>query len=271
MEDFLESALNKTLAENKINDQFFSFPEKFGVAQLVAKQDLVLSGTPLFKFCLTQIDPDLNYEEHFNAGQEILCNQSVSQVDGNLISLLKLQTTALDLLGFFSGLATQTRKFVKVCEKSRTRILDHCKSLPGYTHWYRQAMKDGGAVTHPPYLKNHFIMGERYIQVAGGLQQAVMNFRNRSNIPITVEVKNIEELKTACKLEVNHIRFKNEDRQNIKEGLHLVPENIKTEIHSSVCLKDIPEIQELGVDFINIESLTHSFHPVSFEIIFDSE
>ena len=263
MEDFFESVLNNTLIEDKINDQFFSFPEKFGVAQLTARQDLVLSGTPLFGFFINQIDTGINYEEYFTSGQEVLRGQSVSQVDGNLISLLKLQRTSLGLLELFSGLATQTRKFVKACQKSQTRVLENCKPLPGYDPWYKQAMKDGGAVEHPSPMKNHFIMDQKYIHTAGGLKQAIINFRNR-NIPVTVEVKNPGEIKTACEAGVNYIRFKNENKQILRENLNLIPENIKTEICGHICLESVPEIIKLGVNFINLESLTHFFQSRKF-------
>ena len=268
MEDFFESALKKTLFQNKIGNQFFNLPEKFSVVQLIAKQDLVLSGTDLFKICLEQIDQQLNYDEYFTVGQEVLQGQSVFQIDGSPVSMLKLQKTALELLEIFSGLATQTRKFVKAC-KGDLQVLDSCKFIPGYTHWYKQAMKHGGAVKYPSHLENHFIIDQKHIQIAGGLKKAIMAFQNRNNISIIVDVENNGEIKTACEFGASHIRFKNENKQKIKEGLSSIPKNVQTEIYGSLHLKDIPEIMELKVDFINLESLTHSFNPVGFEMIFN--
>ncbi len=271
MEDFFKSVLNRTLTENNINDRFFGFPEKFGIAQLVAREDLVLSGTSLFHYYMNHIDPDLNCEEYFMAGQEVLCNQSVSLVDGDITSLLKLWAKGLSLLELFSGLATQTRKFVKACHGSQTRVLDHCQPVPGYGPFYKKAMKDGGAIECPLSMKNDFIMDRKHIYLAGGLKQAVINFRNRSNSSIIVEVKNTEEIKTACELGVKHIRFKSENSGAIKEGLDFVPGDVKTEIYGHIRLEEIPEIIDLGVNFINLEFLTHFFSPVNFELVFEGE
>ena len=269
MEDFFKSVFNETLKEIRVHDRFLNFTEKFGVVQLVARQDLVLSGIPSFQSCLNCIDPNINYEEFFASGQEVLCGQSVFQLDGNLISILKIQTTGLNLLELFSGIATQTKKFVKACQKSQTQILNRCKPVPGYKPWYRQAMEDGGAVEQPISIKNCLIVDQNHIRMAGGLKEAVISSRNHGYSSVSVEVKNPEEVKTACKLGVNHIQFKVANSLSIKEELKSVPENIKTEIRGVVSLEKISEILELEVDFINIESLTHSFNPVSFEMVFN--
>ena len=271
MEDFFESVLNKIIAEIKPDHRFLNLSEKFGVARLVAKQDLILSGAEFLKYYIKKMDEDLNYVEYFQSGQEVLKDQTVFQIDGNLDSLLKIQKTALEPMELFSGLATQTKNFVKTCKGSPTKVLESCKPIPGYAPWYKRAMKNGGAVKYPPHLEGHFNIDQRHIEIAGGLKNAFISFQKRNDSPIAVDVRTPEEVKTACQLKISHIRFENKNREKIKESLKLIPEDIQTEIFGSICLKDISEILKLKVDYLNLESLTHSFNPVGFEIIFNRE
>ena len=101
MEKDFENILAKNINQNGAVEKFFSSSEKFAIAQLVAQQDMILSGTSLFKFCLDLIDPKLNLNEHFIDGQRVLKGQNIFQFDGRLVSILKLQKNPLNLLGFF--------------------------------------------------------------------------------------------------------------------------------------------------------------------------
>ena len=64
----------------------------------------------------------------------------------------------------------------------------------------------------------------------GGLEKAVKDFRNHSSKPLSVEIKNPEELNVSIKLQVRHIRFKTEVLPSIDSILSLVPKDTKTEI-----------------------------------------
>ena len=177
----------------------------------------------------------------------------------------------LNALGLFSGVATEIRKFVKTCQGSQTKILNHCRAIPGYESLYEQAMKDGGAVQYSSDLKDCSDLDQDSIYVAGGLKQAIINFRRYSSAPVSVEVKNIEEIQTACELEVALIKFGIDTYPFIKENLKSVSKGVKTEIYGQISLESVLEIVKLGVDFINLEPLTPCFNPVDFELIFDRQ
>ncbi|MCJ8276674.1 MAG: hypothetical protein MJK18_07520 [Bdellovibrionales bacterium] len=58
--------------------------EAFGVAQLIAKQDLTLSGCDFFEQSLHHRDPNLNINWNFKDGDSVINQQIIAQIDGNL-------------------------------------------------------------------------------------------------------------------------------------------------------------------------------------------
>ena len=272
MEKDFESLLTKSLTQEEAVEKLFGSSEKFAVAQLIAEQDMILSGSSLLKFCLGLIDPKLNLNEYFTDGQRILKGQNILQFDGNLISILKLKKKALKLLEFFSSLATGVQKQVNICKNLQIKVINRVQGFPGYEIWFEKALEDGGTQIYPPELKDSFFMDWNFHYMAGGLEKAVENFRchNSKARPLSVEIKNTEELKTSTELKVRHIRFKADVLPSIHNASSLIPKDTKTEIIGPISPEKLTDLKELKVDFISLETLSpHLFSPVKLDLVFD--
>ena len=265
MKELISEAFKGKLAK----EQSLGLQKKFGIARVVAGEDFVLSGLPWFETCLHYANSDLNCHCHFMSGQQVLCDQTIAQVDGNLVSLLQTAEVALSLLEFFSSVATQTRKFVNACQPYSTRILNSCKPLPHYDIWRKKAMDDGGAMKHP--IGDPLVIGQAHIKMAGSLKEAIQSARCHSEKAIVAQTKTLEEVKVACELKVDFIRVESGQNQTMKKALDMINGNIQTEACGFIPLERIPEIAQLGFDFISMEAFTHSMNPLNLKLIFDGK
>jgi len=76
--------------------------------------------------------------------------------------------------------------------------------------------------------------------------------------PIEVEVKDLEELQIALRLDVERIMLDNMDMNKMKEAVVITHGRTPLEASGNVSLERIRDIAETGVDFISIGVLTHS-------------
>jgi nicotinate-nucleotide pyrophosphorylase (carboxylating) len=269
MEDLIQKAFLEDIPHKDLTTTSLKTKDKFGCAQLIAKQDLVLSGSPLFEASLHHLDPGLEVSWQFKPGDEVLDRQILAQISGNLISLIQAERVALNFLGLLSGIATQTSHFVKACAGTQARILDTRKTIPLYRAFSKQAVIDGGGHNHRMNLSDAILIKENHIAIAGGFRECIKQIRSQSDQPIEVETKNIHEVQEAVELKVSRIMLDNMSLQEMSRCLELIPESIETEASGNMTLDRIPDVAALGVDFISVGALTHSAKNADFSLIFD--
>lgn len=243
--------------------------EKYGMARLIAKEDLILSGRKLFEDSLHFLDSHLQVKWQFKDGEEILNRQVVAQIEGNLIQLIQAERVALNFLGYLSGIATQTRHFVDSCQGTTCKILDTRKTIPLYRELSKQAVVDGGGSNHRMGLSDAILIKENHIQIAGDFKKCIEQVRSQTHLPIEVEVKNLEEVQWAVELKVQRIMLDNMNLEQMKQALLLIPSEIETEASGNMTLERIPQVAALGVDFISVGALTHSVKNADLSLLFD--
>ncbi len=243
--------------------------DSYGLAQLIAKQDLVLSGVKVFTDCLHHLDSELEITWHFKDGDEILNQQTVAQISGNLIQLIQAERVALNFLGLLSGIATQTSQFVKACEGTNTKILDTRKTIPLMRELSKQAVIDGGGVNHRMNLSDGVLIKENHIAIAGSIQECVRQISRHTDRPIEVETKNLKEVEEAVSAGAQRIMLDNMSLDRMGECLRLIPDTVETEASGNMTLERIADVAKLGVDFISVGALTHSAKNADFSLLFD--
>ncbi len=267
--ELIEKAFLEDRPHGDITTLSLEVQEKFGLAELIAKEDLVLAGVDLFNQSLHYCNPELNITWNFSEGDEVLDRQIVAQIDGNLVDLIQAERVALNFLGYLSGIATQTRKFVEALQGSSTQILDTRKTLPLYRKLSKKAVVCGGGVNHRMDLSDSILIKENHICLAGSLQEAVERIRHNSEKPIALEVKNIDEVKKAIALKVNHIMLDNMNDDMIREALLLIPDEIYTEASGNMNLERVKRLAHFGLDGISVGALTHSVKNADFSLLFN--
>ena len=269
IDQFIEQAFKEDIPMGDITTQALGVPEKFGLAQLIAKQDLVLSGSELFKKSLNFINPELMSTWHFMDGDSIYKGQSICQIEGNLISLLKAERVALNFVGYLSGIATTTQKFVKACDGTNTKILDTRKTLPLYREFAKKAVIHGGGENHRMNLSVAAMIKENHVQISGDFKKCIETVRNSTDEFLEVEVTNIDELKTAIEFDIQRVMLDNMNNELMSECLKIIPAKIETEASGNMTLDRIQSVAKLGVDFISVGALTHSVQNADMSLLFD--
>lgn len=269
MNDLIKNAFSEDLPSGDLTTDSLEISEKFGMAKVIAKQDLILSGSQCFNESLHYCDQGLTVNWYFQDGEEILKGQCAAQIDGNLINLIKAERVALNFLGYLSGIATETSKYVEACHGTTTKILDTRKTLPGFRVLAKQAVIHGGGSNHRMNLSDAIMIKENHIVLAGNMGTAIEQIRKKSDQPIEVETTNLTEVKEAVAYQVNQIMLDNMSTETMIEALKLIPKDIKTEASGNMTLARTSEVAATGVDFISVGALTHSVTNADFSMLFD--
>lgn len=268
LKQLIDAAIREDLPSGDLTVDSLSLPRRPGEAHLVAKEDLILSGTGAFTQTVHRLEPDAEIRWNFTDGELVLNKQIIAVLKGDLMQILKAERTALNFLGHLSGIATLTRCYVEKIQHTSTKILDTRKTLPGYRDLEKTAVRHGGGHNHRMNLSDAILIKENHIQVAGGITAAVERIRRKTNEPIEVEVKNLEEVREAVELRVKRIMLDNMTNEEMAEALEIIPAAIETEASGNMNIQRIGSVAELGVNYISVGALTHSAPCADISLLF---
>jgi nicotinate-nucleotide pyrophosphorylase (carboxylating) len=267
--DLIQAALQEDMPKGDLTTESLALAPRFGQARLIAKEDLVLSGTLPFEQTMLALDPSAKVQWHFKEGDLILERQVVCHITGDLMQILKAERVALNFIGHLSGIATLTRCFVKEIEHTKARILDTRKTLPGHRELEKRAVTHGGGHNHRYNLSDAILIKDNHILVAGGLSKAVRRIRSHTKEQIEVECSSLDEVREAVDLEVERILLDNMSNDLIREALDIIPEKILVEASGNMTVSRVRSVAELGVDFISVGAITHSAPTADVSLLFD--
>jgi len=267
-DQMISEALKEDIPKGDITTDALEKKIHRGVANLIAKEDLVMSGRALFEKTLHAVDPELRCQWSFKNGDKILNRQVVCNIHGNLITLLKAERVALNFLGRLSGIATLTHQFAQACAGTETQILDTRKTTPLYRALEKKAVVHGGGTNHRMNLSDAVMIKENHLFVGGGIEKTIAQIRAKTQLPIEVEVKNFSEVETVCQLDVQRIMLDNMSTKEMARCLGVVPDTIETEASGNMTLDRIPEVAGIGVNFISVGALTHSAPTADYSLLF---
>lgn len=271
LQDLIKAALKEDMPTGDITTESLALLPRNGRAKLIAKEDLVLSGTGPFEQAMTALEPQVRVQWHFEEGQLALKKQILCTIQGDLIQILKAERIALNFLGHLSGIATLTRCFVQKIAHTKTQILDTRKTLPGYRELEKRAVVHGGGHNHRFNLSEAILVKDNHIAIMGGIIPAVERIRQHTEKAIEVEARTLQEVKDAVGANVARILLDNMNNDQLQEALKLIPSHIQTEASGNMKLDRVASVAELGVDFISVGALTHSAPSADVSLIFDWE
>lgn len=271
LQDLIKAALKEDMPMGDVTTESLALLPRQGRARLIAKEDMVLSGTGPFEQAMNALEPLVRLQWHFEEGQLALKKQILCTIQGDLIQVLKAERIALNFLGHLSGIATLTRCFVQKIAHTKTQILDTRKTLPGYRELEKRAVVHGGGYNHRFNLSEAILVKDNHIAIMGGIPAAVERIRQHSDKLIEVEARNIQEVKDAVNVKVHRILLDNMNNEMLKEALALIPSSIQTEASGNMNLDRVASVAELGVNYISVGALTHSAPSADVSLMFDWE
>lgn len=271
LSDLIRAALKEDMPQGDLTTESLALGPHQGRAKLVAKQDLVLSGSPAFEQTVLALEPSAKIKWHFEDGDRVLNKQNICTIQCDLIQLLKAERVGLNFMMHLSGIATFTSLFVKQVGNNGAKILDTRKTLPGYRELEKKAVVHGGGTNHRMNLSSAVMIKDNHISVMGGITSAVQRIRGNTDAAIEVEVKNLDEVREAVSLNVQRVLLDNMTNEMMAEAVKLIPAPIEIEASGNMSLERVGPVAQLGVHFISVGALTHSAPSADISLLFQWE
>ncbi|MBW1817551.1 MAG: carboxylating nicotinate-nucleotide diphosphorylase [Deltaproteobacteria bacterium] len=271
MRTAIQRALFEDLGPGDVTTDATVSPEAEGEASLIAKEDLVLAGLPVFHQVFLELDADIGFEAFFEEGRPVPAGDRVCLLTGRLSTILKGERTALNFIQRMSGIATLTRRYVDRISATGGRILDTRKTAPGLRLFDKYAVRMGGGVNHRFGLSDGVLIKDNHIAAAGSIGKAVALARRESphTLKVETEVEDLAGVQEALDAGADIILLDNMPVAQIRAAVKLVDGRAMLEASGGVNLDTVKAIAETGVYAVSVGALTHSARAMdlSLEII----
>jgi len=243
-----------------------------GRVRLLVKGEGILAGVGIAQRIYHSFDPELAVTVFITDGTEVKYGDIAFAVEGKVRSLLQTERLVLNVMQRMSGIATVTRKYVKMLEGTRTRILDTRKTTPGMRMLEKEAVRIGGGMNHRIGLFDMILLKDNHIDFAGGIENAIARakkylWQQGKNIPIEIEVRNFDELyQVLATGGVNRIMLDNFTVEDTRRAVDIVSGKYELESSGGITSDTIRDYAKTGVDYISVGALTHSIKSLDLSL-----
>jgi nicotinate-nucleotide pyrophosphorylase (carboxylating) len=270
VEAIIEAALKEDMPQGDITSESIIPPASMSKAIILAKGRGVLAGMEVARRVFQKIDPKIRFKKILEDGEMFKKGERLAKIEGSSISLLKGERTALNFLQRMSGIATTTRKFVRAIQGTKTKILDTRKTTPGLRALEKYAVRMGGGLNHRFSLSEMVLIKDNHLRLVPSISEAIKRAKRRAKpgVKIEVEATSLEEVKEAVRGGADMVMLDNMPTEKIKNVVKWVKGRVPLEVSGKVTLAKAKEAASLGVDFISVGSLTHSYKSVDISIEF---
>lgn len=264
-------ALEEDLGRGDITTAACVPSEQRTVAELRARQALVVCGLEVAREAFEQVDPELRFATSLADGARAGAGAVLASVEGAAASILGAERVALNFMQRLSAVATRTRELVEALPSgSRTRITDTRKTTPGLRALERHAVRAGGGHNHREDLSSAVLIKDNHVAACGGVRQAIE--RARAHAPhtsrICCEVDRLDQLEEALTAGADCVLLDNFDDESVGAAVKRVAGRALVEVSGNVSLARIANLARLGVDAISVGAITHSAGSVDIGLDF---
>ena len=235
-----------------------------GSSKLLIKEEGILAGVDVAREVFRMFDPDLHTEVFIHDGADVKPGDVAFMVSGKVRSILQTERLVLNIMQRMSGIATITRKYVKLLEGTSAKVLDTRKTTPGMRILEKQAVKIGGGVNHRTGLYDMILLKDNHVDFAGGIENALLGAQKylkekNKTLKIEIEVRSLSELEEALRVGgVDRIMLDNFTPEKSREAVKIVNGRVALESSGGITFDSIRQYAETGVDYIAVGALTHS-------------
>ena len=256
-------------ADNDITAQLLAEDAR-SHAVVITREDGVFCGKRWVEEVFIQLAGDgVKVTWHVEDGDSIKANQPLFELEGSSRVLLTGERTALNFVQTLSGVASEARRYVDLLEGTTTQLLDTRKTLPGLRTALKYAVLCGGGANHRLGLSDAFLIKENHIIASGSVRQAVEKaFWLHPDVPVEVEVENLQELDDALKAGADIIMLDNFKTEEMREAVKRTNGQARLEVSGNVTHETLREFAETGVDFISVGALTKHIRALDLSMRF---
>ncbi|MDA9177387.1 carboxylating nicotinate-nucleotide diphosphorylase [Candidatus Pelagibacter sp.] len=233
--------------------------------KLIANQSAIVGGLLFAKQAFYLIDQKIKFRIKKKEGSYVKKGSLIATIEGKAKNILIAERVALNFLSHISGIATITNKFVKLAGK-KTKICCTRKTIPNLRVIQKYAVKIGGGINHRFNLSDEYLIKDNHIASSDLKTLVIKAIKNKKGKKITVEVDNLNQLKSLMGLKFDRVLLDNMSSNNLKKAVKLINGFYETEASGNVNLKTVKSIAKTGVNRISIGSITHSAPAIDFKL-----
>ena len=233
--------------------------------KLIANQSAIIGGLLFAKQAFYLIDQKIKFRIKKRDGSNVKKGSLIATIEGKAKNILIAERVALNFLSHISGIATITNKFVKLAGK-KTKICCTRKTIPNLRVIQKYAVKIGGGINHRFNLSDEYLIKDNHIASSDLKTLVIKAIKNKKGKKITVEVDNLNQLKSLMGLKFDRVLLDNMSSSNLKKAVKLINGFYETEASGNVNLKTVKSIAKTGVNRISIGSITHSAPAIDFKL-----
>ena len=222
----------------------------------------VIAGLALLPIGLSLID-DIDIEFKKEDG-EFSEPSTVAVIQGNQRSILAVERTILNILGYASGIATRTNHFVELVAGTACKICDTRKTTPSLRLLDKYAVACGGGTLHRLGLHDAVLYKDNHLaglaNIKDDLVGAIAKVRGSQILFVEVEVDTLEQFAEVVELDVDIILLDNMSIEMMQEAVEIRNASSRSpllEASGGVNEVTVRSIAETGVDRVAIGGLTH--------------
>lgn len=245
--------------------------DKIAYGSIVCRESAVLCGQAWVNEVFAQCDTGIEIDWKVRDGDVLSKDMTVCELRGNARALLTGERAALNFLQTLSGTATITQQYVGKLLGTKTKLLDTRKTIPGFRHAQKYAVKCGGGENHRMGLYDAFLIKENHIHACGSIRGAIEKAREvAANKICEVEVENLKELEEALAAKPDIVMLDNFSLDEISKAVAMTKGRVKLEISGNVSLDNIHNYANTGVDYISVGAITKHVRAIDFSMRFSS-
>jgi nicotinate-nucleotide pyrophosphorylase (carboxylating) len=259
------AALDEDRAQHDVTTRALVPPDQRGRGVFVAKQPGVIAGLEAARATFSALSLAIEVEPIVDDGGAVEPGEPLAAVSGPLAPILSAERVALNLMQRMSGIATETREYVRrAAEGGPARVLDTRKTTPGLRDLERYAVRVGGAHNHRNTLEDGVMIKDNHIEAARqrGLDMAAIVSAARAGAAHTLQVEvEADDEKTALaaiEAGADIVLLDNMSPEEMRRIVEAAPVGVLFEASGGITLDTVREVAASGVHLISVGALTHS-------------
>ncbi len=262
VERLVELAIEEDLGRGDVTTDCLLLEDVGAEGRIRAREELVVCGLEITEYIFARIGPELNLSILVTDGEEVSAGTELILAHGPAAAMLMAERTALNFLQRLSGVATQTRRYVKLVSSTgaQARVVDTRKTLPGWRILDKYAVTCGGAGNHRADLGSGVLIKDNHITACGSVWEAVKRASRLAphTLRIEVEVSNLTQLDEALEAGADIIMLDNMDEEQLAQAVQRTDGRALLEASGGINRDTVAAVALTGVDIVSIGRLTHS-------------
>ncbi len=276
-EDYVKSKIQSYIEEDLPKGDYtsggiFSDSTSQSSAYIQAEEDMIIAGSSCIKFFYGD---NCKIEIFKNDGQFVKNGEIIAKIHGPSGLILSRERILLNLIQRLSGIATMTKKFTVIADPYKVKILDTRKTTPGLRLFEKWAVAVGGGHNHRLDLSSGILIKDNHLKAAGSITNAVNKIKAKNyNLPIEVEVENLEQITEALEVSVDGLLLDNMSPDQLKNAVEFirkysVGQDVFIEASGGINLDNLKDFVTTGVDAISSGALSHSIKSANIHMEFE--